>query len=127
MKDRTKMRSCILALATAGLLAFAAPVFAQEDGEEYVSDGVDIAIWCGAFYSFAAEGAGTETDDGKIYTEMAESAYAEARLALEADEVDPAEYEGIISYYVDLVVEDLSTEGAELRYTEQDCASLIGA
>ncbi len=119
------MRSSILAIATAALVAFSLPVFAQE--EETVSDEVDIAIWCGAFYSFAAEGAGPETEEGKAYTEAANVAYAEARLALEADEVEPSEYERIIGYYVDLVVEDLSTEGAELRYSEEDCATLVGA
>jgi hypothetical protein len=119
------MRSSVLAIVTTALLALSVPTFAQE--EETVSDEVDIAIWCGAFYYFAAEGAGLETEEGKAFNEAANVAYGEARLALEADEVDPAEYDRIIGYYVELVVEDLSTEGAELRYSEEDCANLVGA
>jgi hypothetical protein len=122
------MRSSILSLAIAALLAFSVPAHAQDAvEEETVSDAVDIAIWCGAFYYFASQGAGPETDEGKGYTEMANAAYAEARVALEEDGVEASEYDRIIEYYVELVVEDLSTEGAELRYSEQDCADLIGA
>ena len=116
----------LAAISAAALLAFAAPVFAQDAAdEETVSEAVDQTIWCGAFFSFAAQGAGETTDQGKLYTEAANAAYAQARVALEEDGIAEEEYDGIISYTVDLVVEDLTTEGAELRYSEDECIALV--
>ena len=118
----------LAAVAAAALLAFAAPAFAQDapaDDEEYVSEAVDKTIWCGAFFAFAAQGAGETTDQGKLYTEAANAAYAQARVALEEDGIAEEDYDSIIDYTVDLVVEDLSTEGAELRYSEDDCIALV--
>ena len=119
-------RSLLLVAATAIALGFSAPVFAQEADSEYVSADVDIAIWCGALNYFASQGVDAGSDQFKLYDDAAKVAYDKARVALEADGVDPAEYERIISHYVELATAELSAEGTQTRYTEEECSALVG-
>lgn len=124
-KDHSPMRSSILAIAAASLLVFAAPVYAQDAAEEEVSEAVDIALWCGAAYSVAAEIGGMSEADAAAATQAADASYAKARVALEEDEVEAGEYERIVGFYVDAAVEDFSNPDAELRYSDEECTALI--
>ena len=123
------LRSLFFAAATASTLGFSAPVFAQEAtaDSEYVSADVDIAIWCGALFYYASQGVDAGSDQFKSYDEAAKIAYGKARVALEADGIDPAEYERIISHYGDLATAELSAENSETRYTEEECIALVEA
>ncbi|HEY0034236.1 MAG TPA: hypothetical protein VGB81_13300 [Devosia sp.] len=119
------MRSSILAVATAVVLAFSMPVFAQDAEEELVSDEVDIAMWCGAAYSVASQIEGTSEADAAAATESANAAYAQARVALEEDQIEKSEYDRLVEFYVDAAVADMTNPEAELRYTDEQCSALI--
>ena len=120
------MRSSILAVVAAVLLVIPAPAFAQDSGEETVSDAVDIAMWCGAAYTVASQIDGTSEADAAAASGMADAAFEQARIALEADQIEEGEYDRLVEFYVNAAVEDITNPDTELRYSDQDCSDLIG-
>ena len=109
------------AFATAAILGAALPAFAQDQ----VSDAVDQALWCGAAYAAVTQIDGMSQDDIASADAAATKAFAVALTAMEADGIDEAEHDRLVSYYTDIAVENLSNPEAELRYTDAECTALI--
>ena len=118
------MNSKILAaFAVVLLMGFVAPAFAEED----VSDAVDIAFWCGAAFTVAAQVEGTPTDQVESSNALAAILFAKAEVALKADGVDEAEYDRLTDYYVSDAFAQVVNETADTRYTAEECLDLAAS
>lgn len=116
------MRTKIFAVATAALLAFSIPAHAETAANDEVSDAVDIALWCGAAYTVAANVPDVTAEDAASSNEMANLAFARAKLALDADGIAETEYTRLVNFYVDAAMTDMTTE-VEMRYSDEECAA----
>ncbi|KKC38717.1 hypothetical protein WH87_07265 [Devosia epidermidihirudinis] len=114
----------LAALAATALLTFAVPSFAQE---EEVSDDVDIALWCGAAYTVVTKIDGVSAEDAAEANKAADAAFAKAHAALIADNIEEAEYDRLVEFYVEAAVEDMTNAEADLRYSDEDCSALINS
>lgn len=119
------MRSSILAIAAVGMLAFAAPAFAQDTDEDSVSDAVDIAMWCGAAFTVAHTSAEAAGEDTAALDAAATKAFEHAKTALDEDGVEAGEYDRLVDFYVTSAVEDLTSGSTDTRYTADECTALI--
>lgn len=107
-------------LAAAAVMSFAAPAFAQEE----VSDAVDIALWCGAAFTVAAQVEGTPADQVESSNALAAILFAKAEVALQEDGVEEAEYDRLVEFYVEEAFAQVVNEAEETRHTAEDCIAL---
>lgn len=110
-------------LAAAAVMSFAAPAFAEEE----VSDAVDIAFWCGAAFTVAAQVEGTPADQVESSNALAAILFAKAEVALQADGVEEAEYDRLVDFYVEDAFAQVVNETEETRYTAEECLALAAA
>ena len=113
------MRTQLLAVATAALLAFSLPVHAEEE----VSDEVDIAFWCGAAFTVAAMSDDLSEEEQAASDHLATLAFARAKDALDADGVETSEYDRLTDFYVESAVAALQTGEEDMRYTSDECVA----
>ena len=125
------MRTQLLAVAALALMTFSFPAYAQDAAavpeEDQVSDAVDIAFWCGAAFSVAANSDDLPADQKAASAELAKKAYVRARKALDADGVEASEYDRLIDFYVDSAIAALSTGEEDMRYTPDECVAEANA
>lgn len=114
-----KLAAALSVLALAGL---GGPVFAQD---EEVSDTVDQTLWCGGLFAAVTQIDGVSAEDKAIAEEKATAIYTQAALAMEEDGIEESEHDRLLEYYTGMAVEELTTEGAEMRYTAAECDALI--
>ena len=121
------MRTKLLAVATAALLALCPAAYAQDSADEVVSDAVDIAMWCGAAFTVAAMSEELTPDEKAASEQMATLAFARAETALVADGIEAGEYDRITDFYVESAVAALATGEEDMRYTSDECVAEASA
>ncbi|KKB82813.1 hypothetical protein VW29_14705 [Devosia limi DSM 17137] len=107
-------------VAAAAAMSFSAPAFAQEE----VSDAVDIAMWCGAAFTVAAQADDTPAEQAESSNAVAAILFAKAELALEADAVAETEYDRLVEFYVEDAFAQVINETGDTRYTPEECLAL---
>ncbi|MEO5805787.1 hypothetical protein [Devosia sp.] len=122
------MRTKILAVATAALLAFSLAAHAAEavpvdpEGDQ-VSDAVDIAMFCGAAFTVASMSDQVTADEKAASEQMATMSFARAKTALDADGVAETEYDRLTKFYVDAAIADMSAGTENMRYSSDECVA----
>lgn len=116
------IRKLAAALSVVTLAGLAGTAFAQD---EEVSDAVDQALWCGGLFAAVTQIDGVSDEDKATAEEKATAIYTQAVLAMEEDGIEESEHDRLLEYYTGMAVEELTTEGAEMRYTAEECDSLI--
>ncbi len=119
------MRSNIFAFATAALMAFSLPGYAEDAvaAADQVSDAVDIAMFCGAAFTVAAKSETATAEEKAASDQMATLAFGRAKIALDADGIDEAEYDRLVQFYVDAAVADMTAGVEEMRYSADECVA----
>jgi hypothetical protein len=120
MTEMIKKFAAVLSLLAVTSLSAAA--FAQE---EEVSDAVDQTLWCGGLFAAVTQIEGVSAEDKAIAEEKATAIYTQAVIAMEEDGIAETEHDRLLEYYTGMAVDELTTEGAEMRYTAEECDALI--